>query len=236
MKEYVKVSNLVKKYGNKTALDGITCCFEQGKIYGLLGPNASGKTTFMKICAALLMDYKGELQIDGIKPGLATKSKVAYLPDGNLFFDWMEVKDAINYFDDFFMDFDRQKAESLLDSMELNKKDYISTLSKGMKSRLKLIVTLSRKAQLFLLDEAFDGVDPVTREKFINLILSTFTPDSTMIIATHHIDYVEKLLDEVKFLNKGAIIRESNVDDIRHKKEKSLGEYYLEVFGDVQNA
>lgn len=230
MSEILSVSNLVKTYGKVMALNEVKCSFERGKIYGLLGPNASGKTTFLKICAALIMIYKGEVLIDGVKPGLATKAKVAYLPVDNYFPDWMKVSDAINFFSDFFIDFDRPKAENLLYEMELEKPSLITNLSHGMKSRLKLALVLSRRAHLFLLDEAFDGVDPVTREKIIDVILTTFDHDSTIILATHHIDYVERLLDEVKLLSRGRIIREIAADEIRQKTGKSIGEYYLEVF------
>jgi len=228
--EILTVSNLVKHYGETKALNGVNCGFESGKIYGLLGPNASGKTTFLKICAALIMIYQGQVLIDGVRPGLATKAKVAYLPDSNYFLDWMKVGDAVNFFSDFFADFDRAKAEHLLRELELEKTFPVSKLSKGMEARLKLAVVLSRRARLFLLDEAFDGVDPVTREKIIDLILATFDQDSTVILATHHIDYVERLLDEVKLLHRGEIIREIAADEIRQNSGQSIGEYYLEVF------
>jgi len=228
--EILSVTNLVKRYGEKTALNGVNCRFERGKIYGLLGPNAAGKTTFLKICAALIMIYQGQVLIDGVRPGLATKAKVAYLPDGNYFLDWMRVADAVNYCSDFFADFDRIKAEHLLHELELEKSSPVKTLSKGMQARLKLAVVLSRRARLFLLDEAFDGVDPVTREKIIDVMLNTFDQESTMILATHHIDYVELLLDEVKLLHRGQVIREIAADEIRQIKSQSIGEYYLEVF------
>ena len=230
MGEILSVSNLIKRYGEKTALNGVNCRFEQGKIYGLLGPNAAGKTTFLKVCAALIMIYQGQVLIDGVRPGLATKAKVAYLPDGDYFFDWMRVADAVNYFSDFFADFDRAKAEHLLHELELEKSSPVRSLSKGMKARLKLAVVLSRRARLFLLDEAFDGVDPVTREKIIDIMLNTFDQESTMILATHHIDYVEGLLDEVKLLHRGEVIREIAADEIRQNSGQSIGEYYLEVF------
>jgi len=230
MSEILSVTNLMKNYGTVQALNGVSCGFERGKIYGLLGPNASGKTTFLKICAALIMIYKGRVLIDGAKPGLATKAKVAYLPVDNYFPDWMRVSDAINFFSDFFMDFDRPKAENLLIDMELEKSSSINNLSHGMKSRLKLALVLSRQAHLYLLDEAFDGVDPVTREKIIDVMLNTFDHDSTIILATHHIDYVERLLDEVKLLSRGKIIREIAAEEIRQNSGKSVGEYYLEVF------
>jgi len=234
--EILSLKNLEKSYASVKALNGITASFELGKIYGLLGPNGSGKTTLLKICAALSMQYKGEVLINGNKPGLYTKPIVAYLPDGNYFFDWMDVGDAVDFFDDFFDDFDRNKAENLLKELELEKSTIITTLSKGMHSRLKLAIVLSRKAKLYLLDEAFDGVDPITREKIIDLILSTFDNESTIILATHHIDYVEILLDEVKLLHKGEIIREISAEDIREKECKSVSEFYMEVFKNVQTS
>ena len=230
MSEILSVSNLVKRYGEKAALNGVNCHFEQGKIYGLLGPNAAGKTTFLKICAALIMIYKGQVLIDGVRPGLATKAKVAYLSDGDYFLDWMRVSDAVNYFNDFFGDFDKVRALHLLHELELEQSSPVINLSKGMKARLKLAVVLSRRARLFLLDEAFDGVDPVSREKIIDIMLNTFDQESTIILATHHIDYVERLLDEVKLLHRGEIIREIAADEIRQNSGQSIGEYYLEVF------
>jgi ABC-2 type transport system ATP-binding protein len=230
MNDILVASNLVKRFGEVTALNGVTCRFQRGKIYGLLGPNASGKTTFLKVCAALTMIYQGQVLVDGLRPGLATKAKVAYLPDGDYFLDWMRVGDVVDFFSDFFPDFDRAKAEHLLRELELEKRTVASTLSKGMMARLKLAVVLSRRAGLFLLDEAFDGVDPVTREKTIDIILDTFDHASTIVLATHHIDYVDKLLDEVKLLRRGEIIREIAADEIRQSTGKSIGEYYLEVF------
>jgi len=226
----LSAENVSMQFGKIIALNELSCTFDQGKIYGLLGPNASGKTTFLKICAALIKSYDGTVSIDGIKPGFSTKSKVAYLPDGDYFLQWMNVGDALEFFDDFFPDFERAKAEELVKQMELEKTRRIINLSKGMKARMKLTVILSRKARLYLLDEAFDGVDPVTREKLIDIILATFSEDSTMILATHHIDYVEKLLDSVKLIHKGQIIRETSAEDLREQRGLSIGEYYMEVF------
>lgn len=234
MRSILKIENLVKCYGKTKALNGLNLDFETGKIYGLLGPNGSGKTTFLKICAALIMNYKGKVLINGSKPGLDTKSIVAYLPDGEYFFGWMKVKDALNFFNDFFDDFDRERAEQLLDYMELEHEQKISKLSKGMKARLKLAIVLGRKAKLYLLDEPFDGIDPVTREKIIDVVLSTFNVDSAIIMATHHISYVEKLLDVIQFLAKGEIIYQAAADDTRQINQMSVNEYYLEVFKDVK--
>jgi len=230
LSDILVASNLTKRYGAVTALNGLTCRFQRGKVYGLLGPNGSGKSTFLKICAALTMIYQGEVLIDGARPGLATKAKVAYLPDADYFLDWMRVGDVVDFFQDFFDDFDRAKAEHLLRELELEKHILASTLSKGMLARLKLAAVLSRRARLFLLDEAFDGVDPVTREKTIDIILDTFDHESTIVLATHHIDYVDKLLDEVKLLRRGEVIREVAADEVRQSTGKSIGEYYLEVF------
>ena len=234
MNVVLSVNSLTKHYGKVAALSGLSCTFEQGRIYGLLGPNASGKTTFPKICAALIMRYRGEVLVDGVKPGLTTKAKVAYLPEGHAFLKWMKVGDALNYFAEFFEDFDRDRAERLLGHLELKKPAPIAELSKGMRARLKLAVVLSRRARLYLLDEAFDGVDPVTREKLIDIILDAFAPDSTMILATHHIDYVEKLLDGVKLIYRGQVIRESTADELRQRTGQSIADYYLETFRNVQ--
>lgn len=234
MSGMLSVTNLIKHYGRVAALSGLSCTFEPGRIYGLLGPNASGKTTFLKICAARIMRYRGDVLLDGVKPGPATKAKVAYLPEGRAFLGWMKVGDAINYSGEFFHDFDRERAARLADELELKKAAPIDQLSKGMKARLKLAVVLSRRARLYLLDEAFDGVDPVTREKLIDIILDTFAPDSTMVLATHHIDYVEELLHAVKLIYQGRIVGESTADELRQHTGRSVADYYLETFRNVQ--
>ena len=230
----LKTNNLVKYYDEKKALDGISIEFETGKIYGVLGPNGSGKTTFLSLCAALLKKYEGEVIVGGLKPGKDTKAFVAYLPDFNYYPGWMRVKDALNFFDDFFEDFDRVKAEKLLADMDLKHDEVIAKLSKGMQARMKLAIVLGRKAKLYLLDEPFDGIDAVTREKIIKIMLSTFSKESTIIVATHHITYVEKLLDSVKFLYKGKVINEFEAEDIRHDKGMTINEYYLEEFRDAE--
>lgn len=234
MSVILKTNNLIKYYDEKKALDGISIEFEIGKIYGFLGPNGSGKTTFLRACAALIKKHEGEVLIDGLKPGEKTKAIVAYLPDYNYFFDWMKVKDALSFFDDFFEDFDREKSEKLLADMELEHEEKISKLSKGMLARMKLAIILGRKAKLYLLDEPFDGIDGVTREKIIKTMISTFSKESTIIVATHHITYVEKLLDSVKFLYKGKIIDEFDAEDIRRDKGMTINEYYLEEFRDAE--
>ncbi|MCL0081508.1 ABC transporter ATP-binding protein [Peptococcaceae bacterium] len=231
MKTILQINNLSKKYGKKTALQNINLKIVADKIYGLLGPNSSGKTTLFKIIAGLLTDYSGEVLIQDSKPGLQTKAIVSYLPDKDYLYDWSEVKDAVGYFNDFYPDFDLEKIQQLLDFMELKSSDSIRSFSKGMKARLKMALVLSRKAKLFLLDEPFDGIDAVSRDKLIGTILKTFSGNSTIILITHHISYVENLLEDVVFLNKGTVVLEDNAENIRKERQLAINELYLKVFG-----
>ncbi len=235
MSVVLEVKNLEKKYAKKTALKGISLELAAGKIYGLLGPNGSGKTTLLKVCAALLKNYSGEVLIGGNKPGLKTKAIVLYLPDKDYLYDWMTVKDAVRYFTDFYQDFVPERAKELLDFMELKDDDSIKTLSKGMRARVKISLVLARKAKLYLLDEPFAGIDAVTIEKLLEIILQAFSPSSTMLLTTHHMTYVESLLEDIILLNKGEIVFTGSAEEIRAEKGLSISELYMEVFKDVES-
>lgn len=226
----VKVSNLQKSYSNKKALDNINLEIETGKIVGLLGPNGSGKTTFLKIAAGILKQNSGEILIDGKKPGTYTKSIVSYLPDKDFLFKWMKIKDAIDFFNDFYEDFDKEKAYEFLKFMDLDANSNVKSLSKGMSEKLYLTLTLSRKAKLYILDEPLGGVDPTTREKILNAILDNYSKDSSMIITTHLISDIEKLFDNVAFISHGKILLSGDAEELRHEKQMSIDELYREVF------
>src|SRR5665647_205794 len=221
---------ICKSYLNKKALRGVDLEIETGKIVGLLGPNGSGKTTFLKIAAGILHPSKGEILIDGQKPGVYTKAIVSYLPDNEYLLKWMKVKDAVSYFKDFYIDFDEKKAKELLVFMNLDENSDVKSLSKGMKEKLKLTLVLSRNAKLYILDEPLGGVDPTAREKILNAIVSNFSANSSMIITTHLVNDIERIFDDVAFISDGEIVLKGNAEELRQSKNKSIDELYREVF------
>ncbi|APC42736.1 ABC transporter ATP-binding protein [Clostridium estertheticum] len=230
MDNILEAKEIRKSYLNKKALRGVNLNIPLGKIVGLLGPNGSGKTTFLKIAAGILHQSKGEILIDGHIPGVHTKSVVSYLPDNEYLLKWMKVKDAVKYFKDFYSDFDEIKAEELLVFMNLDKNDTVKSLSKGMKEKLKLSLVLSRKAKLYILDEPLGGVDPTAREKILNAIVNNFSKDSSMIITTHLVNDIERIFDDVAFISEGEIVLEGNAEELRTSRKKSIDELYREVF------
>jgi ABC-2 type transport system ATP-binding protein len=230
MDNILKSQGLCKSYINKKALRGIDLDIMPGKIVGLLGPNGSGKTTFLKIAAGILHASKGEILIDGQKPGVYTKSIVSYLPDNEYLLNWMKVKDAVKYFKDFYIDFDEKKAKDLLVFMNLDETSTVKSLSKGMKEKLKLTLVLSRKAKLYILDEPLGGVDPTAREKILNAIVNNFSENSSMIITTHLVNDIERIFNDVAFISDGVIVLQGNAEELRMSKNKSIDELYREVF------
>ncbi len=230
MTNILKAENLCKSYFNKKALQGVNLTIQQGKIVGLLGPNGSGKTTFLKIAAGILHPSSGTLLIDGQKPGVYTKSIVSYLPDTEYFFKWMKIKDAVQYFKDFYSDFDEKKAAELLEFMKLDSNHSVKSLSKGMKEKLKLTLVLSRKAKLYILDEPLGGVDPTAREKILDAIINNFSENSSMIITTHLVHDIERVFDDVAFIADGEIVLQGNAEELRLNRNKSIDELYREVF------
>lgn len=230
MDNILKVENLRKSYFNKKALHEVNLVVPQGKIVGLLGPNGSGKTTFLKIAAGILHPSSGHMLIDGQEPGVYTKSIVSYLPDTDYFFKWMKIKDAIQYFKDFYSDFDEQKAFALLEFMKLDRSNSIKNLSKGMKEKLMLTLVLARKAKLYILDEPLGGVDPTAREKILDAIINNFSDNSSMIITTHLVNDIERIFDDVVFISDGEIVLQGNAEELRLSKNKSIDELYREVF------
>lgn len=221
---------LSKSFGGTRALDNVNINVESGKITGLLGPNGSGKTTFIKIAAGLLHPSKGQCLIDGKAPGRETKAIVSYLPDRNYLPDWMDVVKLIDYFDDFYEDFDRVRASEMVAELGIDAKQSIKSMSKGTREKLQLIMVMSRKARLYLLDEPLSGVDPATRDYILNTIIRNYNPDAAVVISTHLISDIENVLDDVIFINKGEIVLSSSVDEIREEHGKSVDEYFREVF------
>ena len=230
MEQILKANQLSKYFYQKKALDKIDMNIEKGKIYGILGPNGGGKSTFLKIAAGLLKPSQGEITIDNKEPGVYTKSIVSYLPETNYLYKWMKIKDALNFFKDLYADFDVERARESLKFMELEEEEKVTSLSKGMMGRLKLTLALSRKAKLYLLDEPLNGIDPISREKIITSILDSYSKKSSILICSHLIYYIEKLLDYVFFLSEGRIILSGDAEELRNKRGMSIDKLFQEVF------
>lgn len=231
MANIVEIKDLTKSYGRARALNGINLNIETGKVVGILGPNGSGKTTLIKILAGILQPTKGEILIDGQRPGPFTKSIVSYLPDRNFVYDWMKIKDALEMYKDFYKDFDEKKSEELLSFMKLQKDMKVSSLSKGMKEKLNLTLILSRRAKLYILDEPIAGVDPVARDQILNAIIGNLEENSSMIITTHLVRDMENLFEDVIFLGDGEIILEGNAEKLREEKSIQIDGLYKQIFG-----
>lgn len=230
MSEFLSVVNLKKRYGSKWALRGIDVNVEKGKIIGLLGHNGSGKSTFLKITAGLLKPTEGNVYINGLRPGQATKALVSFMPEGNHLYRWMKIKDAISFYEEMFDNFDKERSANYLKLMALNPEDKITSLSRGMTERLKLLLALSRNAQLYLLDEPLSGIDPLSRDKIITGILEGYREGQcSIIISTHMVSEIEKIFDDVIFLGDGEVIMSGNADEMRDKRGKSVEDIFKEV-------
>lgn len=230
MSEVLRCENLTKRYGHVLALNAVNISLESGKIIGLLGPNGSGKTTLIKIINGLLTPDKGNITIDGKKIGPETKSIVAYLPDNIYLNSWMTVKQIVEYFKDFYADFRPELAYEMMERLNISPKLKLKTLSKGNKEKVCLILTMSRNAKLYVLDEPIAGVDPAARDYVISTIINNYNPEATVLISTHLISDIEQILDEVIFIQDGNILLQKTVDDIREENAKSVDELFREVF------
>jgi ABC-2 type transport system ATP-binding protein len=230
MKNLVSVVALSKKIGKKQVLKDVSFQLEAGMVVGLLGPNGAGKTTLLKILMNLYHADTGEIDICDEPVSFASKKYLSYMPDLNPLFKWMSVRDAIHYYSDLFVDFDRNRARELCEFLKIVPNENVGKLSKGMKERILIMLTFSRQAQLYLLDEPIGGIDPLTRDKIIKTILAGLNNDSTILIATHMVKDVETVLDEVLFLNDGQLIFSGSADGIRAEHDKSVEEWYMEVF------
>lgn len=226
----LECNSLTKKFSNITALSNVNLTLERGRIIGLLGPNGSGKTTLIKIINGLLVPNSGTLLIDGKKPGNETKKIVSYLPEKTYLPEWMRVSEAIEFFVDFYDDFDKKKAYEMLDRLHLDPTKRLKSLSKGTKEKIQLILVMSRKADLYCLDEPIGGVDPAARDYILNTIISNYNENATVLISTHLISDIEKILDEVIFIKDGYVTLQSSVDDIRSQEGKSVDSLFREVF------
>ena len=222
--------SLCKRYGSVQALDNVSFEVEPGRVVGLLGPNGSGKTTLIKLANGLLTPTGGEILINGEKPGKKTKARVSYLPDRPCLPEWMSAEKLLDMFTDFYGDFQRDKAQEMLEKLGIDPKQKIKQMSKGTREKVQLILVMSRKAELYLLDEPIGGVDPATRDYILETIIRNYNPSASVVISTHLIADVEQVLDDVIFINHGRIVLKSSVDDIREQQGKSVDAYFREVF------
>lgn len=230
MSEFIKIQDLNKKYGKKQVLKDVNLTLHGGQIVGLLGPNGSGKTTLIKVLNGLLKEYDGDVQIDQQAIGIHSKKIISYLPDEPYFENWMTTSDALNLFVDMYDDFDLNKALSLMERMDIEKKVKIKELSKGMKEKFQLILVMSRKAKIYILDEPLGGIDPAARELILDTILNNYAEDAHVLLSTHLIADIEKIFDEVIFIKNGEIILHENSEDLRMKRQASINDIFKEEF------
>lgn len=221
---------LSKRYGSTQALRGVSLTIGSGRVVGLLGPNGSGKTTLIKLANGLLTPSDGELSICGECPGQRTKALVSYLPDKTVLPAWMNAAQIMDMYGDFYKDFDRARACEMLSNLGLDSRQRFGQMSKGTREKLQLIMVMSRRARLYLLDEPIGGVDPATRDYILNTIIRNYDEDATVIISTHLISDVENILDDVIFINNGEVRLQASVDDIREQYGKSVDALFREVF------
>ncbi|MFH5836658.1 ABC transporter ATP-binding protein [Proteiniclasticum sp. C24MP] len=226
----IEFQNLSKTFGKTKAVDNLSLSIAPGKIIGLLGPNGSGKSTLFKLINGLLEPTKGQVLIEGKAPSIESKKIISYLPERTYLNDWMKIRDILNFFKDFYEDFDLVKAKDMLRVLNLDENHPLKTLSKGNKEKVQLILVMSRKAKVYLLDEPIGGVDPAARDFILETILSNYQEDATMIISTHLISDIEKVFDEVILLQSGSVYDYDSVDSIREKTGKSVDELFREVF------
>ena len=231
MRDLLVCQNLTKRYGKGVeALSDVSFSLDSGRIVGLLGPNGSGKTTLLKLANGLLVPTSGEILLEGKKPGPETKAFVSYLPDAEYLFEWMNIRSLLEMFSDFYEDFNQEKAVEMLGQLGLAPDARLKALSKGNKEKVQLILAMSREAQIYFLDEPIGGVDPAARDYILNTIIRNYSEDALVVISTHLIADIERVLDEVLFLQNGHLVLQSSVDDIREKNGKSVDALFREVF------
>lgn len=230
MTELLKIENLWKRYGLKAVIRELNIEITEGKIVGLVGDNGSGKTTLLKMIAGLQHPSEGSITIASKKVGLETKEIVSFMSDKPVFDDWMTVKDSIFFYRDFYKDFDIQKAVDTVAEFKIPLEEKITALSKGMVEKLQIILTFSRKAKLYVLDEPLGGIDLISREHVLELILQFYREDCTILISTHLINEVENIFDEVIFLKDGEIVLYENLEELRFQRGKAVTDVFKEVF------
>ena len=228
--ELLQCINVNKQFGNKKILKNINLTIENGKIIGLLGKNGTGKSTLIKLINDLLTIDSGEILINGKQVGIESKKVIAYLPERTYLDKTMTVDKVIEYFEDFYDNFDSKKAKKLLKELDIDITQKLSKMSKGMQEKVQLVLVMSRKAQLYILDEPLGGVDPATRDYILDTILTNFNEGASVIISTHLIQDIEKILDEVIFIDSGEIILQSDADELRKKENNSIDEIFRRMF------
>ncbi len=226
----LEIKKLNKSFDNKKILDDINLKVSKNKIIGLLGKNGAGKSTLIKLINDLLTPDSGKILFKGKEIGVYSKKHISYLPERTYLDKSMKIKDVINYFTEFYEDFDKERAYKLLDSLNLDSEKRIIKMSKGMQEKLQLILVMSRNADLYILDEPLSGVDPATRDYILDTILSNFNEDASIIISTHLISDVERILDEVVFIDNGKIVLSSPADELRNKEKASIDEIFRRMF------
>ena len=226
----LEINNLSKFYDDKEVLKDINLSITSGKIIGLLGKNGAGKTTLIKLINDLLTPTTGEILINGKKVGVESKKVISYLPERTYLNKQMKVSEVIDYFKDFYDNFDSNKAKKLLKDLDLDINQKLSKMSKGMQEKVQLVLVMSRNADLYILDEPLGGVDPATRDYILDTILSNFNENASVIISTHLISDIERILDEVIFIDKGNLILQSDADKLRNKEKASIDEIFRRMF------
>lgn len=222
--------NIVKRYGSRVAVNELTMTIEEGHIYGLLGPNGSGKSTWMKMAAGLVVPDRGQITLDGVKIGASTKQHIAYMPTEPFFYSYMKIKDVGRYYRDFFDDFDQERFAQLIQRMELDPGMKVKALSSGMMAKLKIAVTLSRHAQIYLLDEPLNGIDLLARDEIVRTILECTEDRSALVISSHLVEELEKIIDSVVFLKDGHLVLTGDVEGIRQERGESIVDLYREIY------
>ena len=228
--ELIKCINVNKKFDNKERLKNVNLTIPRGKIIGLLGKNGMGKSTLLKLINDLLTPTSGEILVNGKKVGVDSKKIISYLPERTYLDKSMTVEKVIEYFEDFYDNFDSEKAKKLFKDLDLDTTQKLSKMSKGMQEKVQLVLVMSRKAELYILDEPLGGVDPATRDYILNTILTNFNEGASVLISTHLIADIERILDEVIFIDKGKIILHSNSDELREKENGSIDEIFRRMF------
>ena len=226
----IEIKNLTKVYDKKIALKDINLNITGGKIIGLLGKNGAGKTTLIKLINDLLTPTEGEILVNGKKVGVESKKVISYLPERTYLNKQMKVSEVLEYFSDFYDNFDIKKAKKLLKDLDLDINERLSKMSKGMQEKVQLVLVMSRNADFYILDEPLGGVDPATRDYILDTILSNFKEDASVIISTHLISDIERILDEVIFIDKGKIVLQSDADKLRNKEKSSIDEIFRRQF------
>ncbi len=230
MSAILECVNLTKNFGSLAAVSNLNLKLESGRIIGLLGPNGSGKTTLIKMTAGLLTPNGGSLLINGMEPGVETKKIVSYLPERTYFNNSMKVSEILRFFSDFYEDFDRVKAEDMLKRLDVAPSLKFKALSKGTKEKVQLVMVMARRAKLYLLDEPIGGVDPAAREYILDTVISNYSEGASVLISTHLISDVERVLDDFVFIKYGQLVMQGSVSQVRSEQGKSLDELFREVF------